>query len=313
MGLGGSCVAVCDRPVQDYEDDDLSANPSQVDAQTRYQERQSRVRIAEENYQLRNRWPVPTTLLVSHQECMRSRPQLTGRRPQITMSEMTTADALLHFGRNNRCGANRACALNFANGEQVGGGYKTGAQAQEEDLCRRMPNLYTSLLQAKNKKKYYPYGPCTCLSREAPERYSDVLFTLGLVLARDSERHGFELFHSNAQVLVGLVSAAAPNVKFRNEIVDRKMMYNTIKSIFIAPKLKAPNMEVLILGAWGCGAFGGDPHLVSELFVHALCDDSLAQLYKEIHFAIPTSEYTATNHNVFRQALQKRGLLTGSF
>ena len=35
--------------------------------------------------------------------------------------------------------------LNFANAHHAGGGYLRGARAQEEDLCRLMPTLYTAL------------------------------------------------------------------------------------------------------------------------------------------------------------------------
>ena len=35
--------------------------------------------------------------------------------------------------------------LNFANAHHAGGGYLRGARAQEEDLCRLMPTLYSAL------------------------------------------------------------------------------------------------------------------------------------------------------------------------
>ena len=41
--------------------------------------------------------------------------------------------------------------LNFANAHHAGGGYLRGARAQEEDLCRLMPTLYTAL-----KRLAYP-------------------------------------------------------------------------------------------------------------------------------------------------------------
>ncbi len=47
--------------------------------------------------------------------------------------------------------ATKVAALSFANSRRVGGGYKTGALAQEENLCRVMPMLYSQL-----KKLIYP-------------------------------------------------------------------------------------------------------------------------------------------------------------
>ena len=38
-------------------------------------------------------------------------------------------------------------------------------------------------------------------------------------------------------------------------------------NIMVAPKLGNPDVDVLILGALGCGAFRGDPVLMAKLWV----------------------------------------------
>merc|ERR1719210_2123468 len=99
---------------------------------------------------------------------------------------------MMHFARDKK---HRVCGLNFANGSDrhVGGGYKRGAKAQEEDLCRRIPNLFPSLLTA-NTKGLYPFGPGTYVSPTDPGKYSDVLFTPSLTLARKGEDHKYAFY-----------------------------------------------------------------------------------------------------------------------
>ena len=75
--------------------------------------------------------------------------------------------------------------------------------------------------------------------------------------------------------------------------------------------------EALVLGAWGCGAYGLDPHLVASMFKAYLCYDASIigkdSRLQRIVFAIKTS---ADNHNVlkdnyspFRTAFDDPGLL----
>lgn len=256
--------------------------------------------VAASNYRFRRRWYVPGTFAVPHGRCEAHRVSGLGKSPVISFSTMTTVDALLHF---SRILGRKVCGLNFANGQHPGGGYRGGAMAQEEDICRRVPALYPSLAQAK-RQGCFPFGPSTCASADRPQKYSDVLFTKPLAVGRSCEGTGFELLDPEEQGTVSLVSAAAPNVRFANEVYDLGLMYDTVRTIFKAPALEDPETDTLVLGAWGCGAFGCNPLEVAGLFVRALKDPSLAQLYEHIHFAIPEFDSNDQNAAIFRSCFQ---------
>jgi uncharacterized protein (TIGR02452 family) len=256
--------------------------------------------VSENNYALRKNWSIPRTVMYPFADVMRRLPPGGTRDVQISFSNMTTGDAVKYFASQR---GHQVCALNFANGSSVGGGYKNGAIAQEEDLCRRCPTLYTSLNNA-HRDHCYPFGPATCRSRDRPERYSHVLFTPGVVLARGGQEAGFALWPDAEQVPFSLITAAAPNVGTAREVYDLDLMYNTVQSIFVAPKLAAPDTTTLILGAWGCGVFGCNPRDMSALFAKAIKERRLGNLYTEIHFAIPSFSATDTNSAMFMDTLQ---------
>lgn len=263
--------------------------------------------VSENNYALRHQWRVPRTELVPLESCLKSRASGMGFDPEISFSKMTTADALVWFAMRNP--SQQVVGLNFANGQQVGGGYKNGAIAQEEDLCRRMPTLYTSLNNAK-REGLYPFGPCTCNNPKLPAKYSDVLWTPRVCIARASESLGYELLDEKQQVTVSLVAAAAPNVNFAEpkEPYDKVLMQNSVKAILLAPLVKQPDTSTIILGAWGCGAFGCDPTDIAELFVNALVSERLGRLYQSVHFAIPEFQAGDQNGQIFREVFRKRNV-----
>lgn len=259
--------------------------------------------VCRENARLHKRWQTPRTVLVPHRDCaafVEERPQLRGPgalKPRVTLGDWGTACALLHFAKSKA----EVCGLNFANGTNVGGGYLHGSLAQEEDLCRRMPTLYTSL-QLAEQRGLYPFGPVTYQSPQDPGRFADVLFTEGLVLARESRHRDYALLAEEDQVRVSLVSAAAPNVATGEE-VDEEQLRRAVVSILVAPRLAGPEVTTLVLGAWGCGAFGGDPAQISELFGRAIWTEGLGSLYDEVHFAIPKGP----NADAFRKTLASFG------
>jgi len=262
--------------------------------------------VADHNYTCREFWTVPRTIPVSYQDCSSARVRGSGRQARLSISTMTTADACLHFAKER---GNVVCALNFANGQTAGGGYKNGATAQEEDLCRQFPTLYSSLYNGV-RDGLYPFGPCTLGTGtdKGTAKYSDVLYTSGLSLARGSMEEGYPFLGVDKEVKVSMVAAAAPNIRFASEVSEPELIYQTVKSIFIAPHVTEPEVNMLILGAWGCGAFGGDPKQIAELFVRALISDSFGELYQQIHFAIPKLSPTDNNYEVFATVFKEFGL-----
>jgi uncharacterized protein (TIGR02452 family) len=105
-----------------------------------------------------------------------------------------------------------------------------------------------------------------------------------------------------------MVAAAAPNIRFAKEISDNTLILNTIESIFKAPFVWLPETNVLILGAWGCGAFGGDPKQIAELFVRVFMSENYGKLYKEVHFAIPKLSATDSNYEEFMKVFSEFSL-----
>jgi len=241
--------------------------------------------------------------------------------PRITFAKQTTADAahmLIRPGNNPYPPS--VVAMNFANGQDVGGGYLTGAKAQEEDLCRQFPMLYSSLTKAK-RDGLYPFGPPAAVhpvTRKVQDRrkYTEVLFTEDLVMYRKGEEDGYGIFPSNERLCLSFVAAAAPNIP-QSEPFNEDGLLATLHHTFIFPqqvlltdpKKGGKRYETIVCGAWGCGAFGNDPYDMACIFAKAV--KSHGCLYKRVHFAIPASDRDQSNYESFRKAFVEQFQGTG--
>merc|ERR1712136_602398 len=74
--------------------------------------------------------------------------------------------------------------------------------------------------------------------------------------------------------------------------------------IMIAPKMMDPRIDTLVLGAWGCGAFGCDAHAMAQHFATAL-NQRLGEFYREVVFAIPDADQNA---QIFERTLRAAGV-----
>ena len=93
-------------------------------------------------------------------------------------------------------------------------------------------------------------------------------------------------------LLVSIISAAMPNLEggaFSNapragSAAWKDTVRKRIRAVLHAAK--AEGCETLILGAFGCGAFGNPPEAVAQIFKHCLKSDEFRGCFRIVLFAI---------------------------
>lgn len=151
--------------------------------------------------------------------------------------------------------------LNLANAVHPGGGVRKGAKAQEEDLCRKSSLILS--LESDTARKYYNYN-----SNLHTRMGSDaVMITPKVEIIRDDKGNLLD-----DSVIVSVMTCAAPDLRFGKEGMNdqkyQELVYNRVAGMLkVAAHL---GYTVLILGAFGCGAFDNDAHVVSDIFYKVL-------------------------------------------
>ncbi len=162
----------------------------------------------------------------------------------------------------------KAVLLNFASYRHAGGGFITGAWAQEEAICHDS-TLYNVLSRfesfyAENEKS---------LNRSL---YTDrAIFSPGIIFRRGGK-----------QAECGVITCAAPNFSAaRGRGVTEKENESALRQRvdFVISIAEEQGCDTVILGAWGCGVFGQDPVVAARLFKERLA----ATTIKRAVFAIP--------------------------
>lgn len=165
----------------------------------------------------------------------------------------------------------RPLVLNFANGTHVGGGFLRGAKAQEETLCY-VSSLFCSIVG----NPFYEYN-----AGVAKNRSSDYSILSRATVFRNES---YDLIERPWHMDV--LTCAAPIARFdwggvSSEEGAEIMNQRIARVLDIAI---AYGFTDLVLGAWGCGAFGNDPKQIAHLFEQHL--NSRAQYFDSVVFAI---------------------------
>jgi len=189
----------------------------------------------------------------------------------------------------------RVAVLNFASGTNPGGGVRKGASAQEECLCR-ISNLYPCLTLKRLWEPFYQYH------RNLPHRnYSDrIIYSKDItVIKTDTEQPIF----TDDWYSIDVITSPAPNISGvpAPDWENLRELF-TIRIRNILETAMDNDIEALVLGAFGCGAFRNPPQLVSQVFSSVLEEEGYKEHFAKIVFAIiGASNRSNENLTVFKR------------
>ncbi len=209
----------------------------------------------------------------------------------------------------------KVCVHNFASATNPGGGVKNGASAQEECLCR-CSTLYANLNTTECWDNFY--GPHRALHN--PLYNADCIYTPDVVVFK-SDTDSPELLPRTDWYKVDVITCAAPNLRQvkannKNPMNPEKvyLSYNDLLEMHlnrgrrILDIARANGAEVVILGAFGCGAFQNSPEVVAESYRQL--SEEYEGVFDTIEFAVYCPEHDKANYEVFsrifRQAEKER-------
>ncbi|WP_405693833.1 TIGR02452 family protein [Streptomyces coelicoflavus] len=147
--------------------------------------------------------------------------------------------------------------LNFASARNPGGGYLSGAQAQEEALCRASA-LYTCLLRARGLYDHHR-------AHRDPFYTDRVVHSPGVPVFRDDRGRLLD-----EPFAAGFLTSAAPNagvvLRTAPERAAELPAALAVRAERVLETAAAHGYRRLVLGAWGCGVFRNDPAQVAGAF-----------------------------------------------
>ena len=194
-------------------------------------------------------------------------------------------------------GISKVLVLNLASPVHPGGGVRRGARAQEEDLCRKSSLLLS--LESKTASRYYEYNK----SLHSFMGSDALMLTPSVEIIKDE--NGVLLDDS---VVVSVLTCAAPKVsggkEGMSEAAYRQLVYNRIVGMLKSAAFFG--YRHLILGAWGCGAYGNDASVISDLFRRALNELDYngfkeRDLFSRIDFAVLDRTPAQFNYKQFKR------------
>lgn len=211
--------------------------------------------------------------------------------PRIVVSEKRTFEAARAYR------GMRTAVLNFANPWEPGGGVERGADAQEECLCRC--SGLSICLKAMEDKFYLPHKKAF-----SPLANDDLIYTPDILVFK-TDAWIPRLMPESEWYTVDVITCAAPVLAkgfFKGSLSNEELLGIHERRLGrILDAAIAEHVESIVLGAFGCGAFCNDPNVVASAFKHVLA--RCGHAFKNIEFAIYSSDYEMKNYEIFRSVL----------
>lgn len=171
----------------------------------------------------------------------------------------------------------KTCMLNMASYKKPGGGVRSGAMAQEEELSR-CSNLVFGL-----NPHFYPLG------------LNSYLYTENVTFFKDRYYQIVDSFDCDIITIAAVNLNHNIGTKEYHDLTDEK-----IKSMIYEPYLHG--CHNLVLSAFGCGVFRNDPEYISIVFDRYV--PLMKSLYDNVVFAILNDHNSvANNYSIFEKNL----------
>lgn len=231
-------------------------------------------------------------------------PESNASKCRTLVSTGRSFETASRYARNGK----KVCVLNFASATNPGGGVVHGSSAQEVSLCR-CSTLYPCLDIDKMWQEFY-----TPHRRAGNPLYNDdCLYTPGVIVFK-SDLSFPERMEEKDWYQVDVLTCAAPNLRnapsnFMNpcagdepaDIAEDALYKLHLKRIEKLFRVAAANKaEVLILGAFGCGAFCNPPEIVAKAFREV--QKKYESYFEVIEYAIFCAGYETKNYKAFSKA-----------
>lgn len=237
-------------------------------------------------------------------------PKLLGSKEGLVTKVTVTADrsfqAAIRLKKENP--EMRVAVHNFASATNPGGGVTRGSNAQEECLCR-CSTLYPVLNTKPLWEQYYNFH-----RQRKDVRYTDTsIYSPDILIIKTDTNVPQRLPEAEWQQ-VDVITCAAPNLRENpnnamNPGSDRAIKV-TDKELLELHKKRARHMlavaadngaDILVLGAFGCGAFQNKPEIVARAYKEILPE--FQGQFAKIEFAVYCTPRDSRNYDVFKRVL----------
>ena len=226
-------------------------------------------------------------------------------RTKITVSGDRSYQAAMRL--SEEMPGSKIAVMNFANAFYAGGGVTKGSGAQEECLCRTS-TLYPLLYRRSLRDTFYKHHH----DLDTPKASDSLIYTEGVVICKTDEDLPKRM-PKEKWVTVDVITIAAPDLRKKSnmhaELVGggtymnnaELFGYHVKRAIHMLTVAAAKKADVLVLGAFGCGAFENDPEVVARAYKVAL--QEFPKMFKRIEFAVYCPPGGSRNYEVFKRCL----------
>ncbi|MBR0090387.1 MAG: TIGR02452 family protein [Lachnospiraceae bacterium] len=201
----------------------------------------------------------------------------------------------------------KIAVMNFANAFHAGGGVTKGSSAQEESLCRTS-TLYPLIYRRSLRDSFYKHHKDLNTSKAS----DSLIYTEGVIICKTDEDLP-QRMPKTEWVKVDVITVAAPDLREKSNrhapLVNgvtymnnaELFGYHVKRAIHILTCAAHKRADILVLGAFGCGAFQNDPEVVARAYKVAL--QEFPKVFQKIEFAVYCSPGRNRNYDVFHSIL----------